>query len=110
MPETKTIEIDEIVTPGDGSSAKADRSRSAEAGVQPTPEDPFAGFKKSLGWKTRATLWVTQKFLYLKGKPWGKWVIAPIIILAVLLAIPLGLIFITVMMIRSAILSFRPSR
>lgn len=116
MPESKTIEIDEIVTPDVPSSGKADKPRSAEdrvrTGQRPPeePENPFTGFQKSLGWKTRATLWVTQKLLFLRSKSWGKWVIAPVVLLAILLAVPLGLIFITVMIIRSAFLSFRMQR
>ena len=116
MPESKTIEIDEIVTPDVPSSTHADKPKSADkkvrTGQRPIeePEDPFSGFQKSLGWKTRATLWLTQKFLFLKSQSWGKWVIVPAALLAIMLAIPLGLIFITVMLIRAVILSFRPPR
>ena len=114
MPESKTIEIDEIVTPGGTSAAKTgspqstDRSGSASrsGSKAPTPDDPFASLRKSLGWKTRATLWATQKFLYLRSKPWGKWVIVPLSLLVIILAIPLGLIFIVVLAIRSFLRSF----
>ncbi|MBK1829304.1 hypothetical protein JIN77_01070 [Verrucomicrobiaceae bacterium R5-34] len=114
MPESKTIQIDEIVTPDAPSSAKAERAKSADpkvhTGQRPPeePEDPFSGFQKSLGWKTRATLWVTQKFLYLRSRSWGKWVIAPAVLLAVMLAIPLGLLFMAAMLVRAILLSFRP--
>jgi len=113
LPETKEIQIDEIVTPDVPSSEKTDQPRPVEGKVRTgqrppeEPEDPFAGFQKNLGWKTRTTLWVTQKFLYLRSKPWGKWVIVPAVLLAIILAIPLGLIFVTVMLIRSVILSLK---
>ena len=100
LPESKTIEIDEIVTPGESSSSKADQPRSAREDAIP-PSDPFADLKRSLGWKTRATLWTTQKFIYLRSKPWGNWVIVPLVLLSILIAIPLGLIFMILLFCRS---------
>ncbi|WP_435893718.1 hypothetical protein [Oceaniferula spumae] len=116
MPDPKTIEIDEIVTPDAPSSQKADSPKSARSKVRTgqrepeAPDDPFAGFQKSLGWKTRITLWITQKFLFLRSKSWGKWVIVPAALLAITLAIPAGLAFIIWMSIKSFIRSFRSPR
>ena len=109
MRETKTIEIDEIVSPDDTSSKEATRSRSAGAdqSAAPKPDDLFAELKKSLGWKTRATLWLTQKFLYLKSKSWGIWVIVPLAILALLLALPLGILLAVFLFFRSTIKALR---
>lgn len=70
-------------------------------------EDPFANFRQSLPWKARLTITLTQWFVLLRSKNWGKFVIVPIIILGVLLVIPLGLIAILVLIIRSIFSSRR---
>ena len=109
MPESKTIEIDEIVTPeksaGDASGQDGhiplvdlNTNRSL---ITRASWDPFADFHKALPWKARLTLKLTQWFMLLRSKSWGKFVIVPIIILGVLLVIPLGLIAIFVLIIRS---------
>ena len=107
MPESKTIEIDEVVTPeksagdglGDGPVFDSDEAFNGK--------DPFADFQKALPWKARLTLGLTQWFMLLRSKSWGKFIIAPIIILGVLLVIPLGLIAIFVLIIRSIFFSRR---
>ncbi len=115
MPESKTIVIDEIVTPekppGDEPSAgkkKAARSPSNEGRPRPNaPSDnPFADFHQSLPWKARLTLRLTQWFMILRGKSWGKIVIVPAVVLGLLLALPLGLLFIFWVITRSLL---RPS-
>ena len=53
------------------------------------------------------TITLTQWFVLLRSKNWGKFVIVPIIILGVLLVIPLGLIAILVLIIRSIFSSRR---
>jgi len=79
---SKTIEIDEIVTSDETPSSKADHARSADgsAGSASKPEDPLADLKKALGWKARV------------------------------LAIPLAIIFMMVLIIRSAFRSFQSPR
>ena len=101
MPESKTIEIDEVVTPeksaGDGlGDGPVFNDNQAFTG-----SDPFADFQKALPWKARITLRLTQWFVLLRTKSWGKFVIVPIVILGLLLVIPLGLIAIFVLIIRS---------
>ncbi len=68
---------------------------------------PSPIFDKALPWKARITLKLTQWFVLLRSKSWGKFVIVPIIILGVLLVIPLGLIAILVLIIRSIFSSRR---
>lgn len=109
MPESKEIKIDEIVTADGNASSGSRRAGDSEAPPY-SSDDPLAGFKKSLGWKARATLWATQKFLYLRGKSWGKWVIVPLVFLAVLLAVPVGLLLLAAAAARAAFLSLRPPR
>jgi hypothetical protein len=115
MPESKTIEIDEIVTPekppGDEPSAgskKVDWSQSNGGASRPDAPsgNPFADFQKALPWKARLTLGLTQWFMVLRSKSWGKLVIVPAVILGLLLVIPLGLLFISWMIIRSFLRSF----
>jgi len=116
MPKSKTIEIDEIVTPdkpsGDDDSGREGWSqsttKSAGKRTQTDPSDPefssgdpFADFHKALPWKARLTLKLTSWFILLRSTSWGKFVIIPIIILGVLLVIPLGLIAIFLLMLRS---------
>jgi len=122
MPKSKTIEIDEIVTPeksaGDAFGDQQDWSTSSSGGFakktangsnpnETGGEDPFANFRQSLPWKARLTITLTQWFVLLRSKNWGKFVIVPIIILGVLLVIPLGLIAILVLIIRSIFSSRR---
>lgn len=109
MPESKTIEIDEIVSPGEstqkGRSREADTpraedtTRSGQAGYGSA--DPFADFHKALPWKARLTIRMTQWFVLLRGKSWGKFLVVPIVILAVLLAIPLALLAVFVLITRA---------
>lgn len=115
MPESKTIKIDEIVTPekprGDEPAAgnkKAARSPSDTGRPRrDAPSDnPFADFDQSLPWKARLTLRLTQWFIILRSKSWGKIVIVPAVILGLLLALPLGLLFIFWMITRSLLRSF----
>lgn len=74
--------------------------------VESAPDNPFADFQKTLPWKARLTLKATQWFMILRSKSWGKLVIVPAVILALLLAIPLGLLFFCVLIIRSFLRSF----
>ncbi len=115
MPNSKTIEIDEIVTPekspgGDScSTTNADWSQPAGKATrteEPVPSNPFADFQKALPWKARLTLKATQWFMILRSKSWGKLVIVPAVVLALLLALPLGLLFFFVLIIRSFLKSF----
>ncbi|MDG1357836.1 MAG: hypothetical protein P8P36_06555 [Akkermansiaceae bacterium] len=121
MPESKPIEIDEILTPenstGERSRARAKKPQSPDgsfggnspagsssAGSSETDFDPeklFKNFRKSLPWKARITLILTRWFMLLQSKSWGKLALIPIIILAVLLAIPLALIAFLLLVIRS---------
>jgi len=112
MPKSKTIEIDEIVAGDETSSTKAGPTRSGQDTVDPSPDhsDIFSELKKSLGWKTRATIWATQKFIHLRSKPWGNWVLVPLTLLGILLAIPLGIIFAIVIFFRTVIRSFNSPR
>lgn len=119
MPESKTIEIDEILTPeksGDESSAdsraRTGSSRGASSGKATDQggtanENPFADFHKALPWKARITLKLTQWFVLLRSKSWGKFVIIPIIILGLFLAIPVGITLVFFLIIRSL---FAPRR
>jgi len=101
MPESKTIEIDEVVTPEKSAGDGLDDGPVFDDDQAFTGNDPFADFQKALPWKARITLKLTQWFMLLRSKSWGKFVIVPIIILGVLLVIPLGLIAILVLIIRS---------
>ncbi|MGB0775198.1 MAG: hypothetical protein ACPG32_06885 [Akkermansiaceae bacterium] len=105
MPDSKTIEIDEIVTPekptGGGSSDQRESGKASENEETFGGQNPFKDFQKALPWKARITLKLTQWFMLLRSKSWGKWIIVPAILLAVLLIIPLGILFILAMMIRS---------
>ena len=121
MPKSKTIEIDEIITP-ENSGAEVHGSRnhssaSSSGGSTSAPprgnpgkngtEDanPFADFHQSLPWRARITLRLTQWFLLLRAKSWGKLVIIPIVILAVMIAIPLVFIAFILMVILMALRS-----
>ena len=122
MPKSKTIEIDEIVTPeksaGDAFGDEQDWSTSSPGGSakktangsnqrQTSSEDPFASFHQSLPWKARLTITLTQWFVLLRSKNWGKFVIVPIVILGVFLVIPLGIIACLLLLIRSIFLPRR---
>jgi hypothetical protein len=122
MPKSKTIEIDEILTPeqsgGNTRGNRQDRPTSyADASAKtsthgqgeavPESADPFAGFSQQLPWRVRITLQLTQWFILLRAKSWGKFVIIPIVILAVVLAIPLGIIALLLLAIRSVLLPRR---
>ena len=124
MPESKTIEIDEIITPGKppgdtassrSGAARRQTSRSGAAtGSAPSSADapfpsgdPFADFQRTLPWKARWTLRLTRWFMLLRGKPWGKLVIVPAVLLGIMLAIPLGLLFFFFLIIRSFLRSLR---
>jgi hypothetical protein len=127
MPKSKTIEIDEILTPGKSSGAPDDQrknrsSRWASTSKQsstdePTSDfksskganshDPFSQFQQSLPWKARITLFLTRWFVILRNKSWGKLVIVPLIIVALLLAIPLGLIALCLFIIHTLFFSRR---
>lgn len=117
MPDSKTIEIDEIVPAeksGGGDAPSRNRTRSGAAsgsaapGFDPTSSaNPFADLENSLPWKARWTLRLTRWFMLLRSKPWGKLVIVPAVILGLLLALPLGLLFFCVLIIRSFLRSFR---
>ena len=115
MPDSKTIEIDEIVTPekhpGDEPSTgkkKADWSQSDGGASRPDASsgNPFADFQKALPWKARLTLGLTRWFMILRSKSWGKLVIVPAVILGLIIALPLGLLFVIWMIIRSFLRSF----
>ena len=121
MPESKPIEIDEILTPesstGERSRARAKKPQSpggSLGGNSPTstgstdssetdldPEKLFKNFRKSLPWKARIPLILTRWFMLLRSRSWGKLALIPIIILAVLLAIPLALIAFLLLVVRS---------
>lgn len=119
MPESKTIEIDEILTPeksgsepsGDSrastGSSRGSNSRKAGANEGAAQENPFADFHKALPWKARITLKLTQWFVLLRAKTWGKFIIIPIIILGLILAIPAGITLVFFLIIRSL---FAPQR
>lgn len=107
MPESKTIEIDEVVTPEKSAGDGLGDGPVFDSTEAFTSNDPFADFQKALPWKTRLTLRLTQWFMLLRSKSWGKFVIVPIIILGLLLVIPLGLIAIFVLIIRSIFFSRR---
>jgi len=101
MPEGKTIEIDEVVTPEKSAGDSLGGDPVFDGDEAFNSNDPFADFQKALPWKARLTLKLTQWFMLLRSKSWGKLIIAPVIILGVLLVIPLGLIAIFVLIIRS---------
>ncbi|MGB2403648.1 MAG: hypothetical protein ACPIA7_09600 [Akkermansiaceae bacterium] len=122
MPKSKTIEIDEILTPGKAPGARTDQRKNRSSSVsdgtskkdsahEPPNEakaskhtegnDPFSQFQQSLPWKARITLCLTQWFVLLRSKSWGKLVIVPLIILAVLLVVPLGLIALCLLIINT---------
>lgn len=107
MPESKTIEIDEIVTPDgspDNDPKQTEKSGAFDSSQAPAG-NPFSDMEKMLPWKARWTLRITRWFMLLRSKPWGKWIILPVIILTVLLAIPVGMILILTLIIRSLIKS-----
>lgn len=109
MPDPKTIEIDEIVT----ADPSADDDNRAHQGPPSGPEmpefasgNPFSDLEKSLPWRARWTLRLTRWLMLLRSKPWGKFILIPAIAVGLLLAIPLGLIFFSVLAIRSLLRSF----
>ncbi len=99
MPQSKTIEIDEVLPNGEGIPTSSNPQR------EPNSENPFSDFTKNLPWKAKLTLKLTSWFILLKSKPWGRWVTVPAIILAILLAVPLGFLAILYFSIRSIIRS-----
>jgi len=122
MPKSKTIEIDEIVTPeksaGDAFGDQQDWSSSSPSGStkktangsntrETGGEDPFANFRQSLPWKARITLSLTQWFVLLRSKSWGNLVIVPVVVLGVLLAIPLAITAFFLLLVRSIFLPRR---
>lgn len=101
MPEREpiTVEIDEVLPANNGEDFKsAHPTRSAGSAGSSKKRDeasgaqPFPDLASSLGWKARITLLLTQWLLILRTKSWGKWVLAPLVILLILLAIPLAMI------------------
>jgi len=87
MPKTKTIVVDEILPPDKGrASSNEGHHKKKTKTPNGSTADPFS----KLGWKAKFTLWVTQTFLILRNKSYGKWIIGPVVILVVLLAIPLA--------------------
>lgn len=107
MPESKTIEIDEIVTPEkSGENDPSARSATASGSAAASDPNPFADFHKALPWKARLTLRLTQWFMLLRSKSWGNWVIVPAVVLALLLVIPLGALFFCILVLRSLLRSF----
>ena len=102
MPKTKTIEIDEILPADGGEKMKGAASSSDQA----FSNQPFPDLTSGLGWKARITLTLTQWFLLLRSKSWGKWVIGPAVVLLVLLAIPMVLLGIFALIVASALRSF----
>ena len=119
MPKSKTIEIDEIVTPeksaGDafgvnkiGPILTGGFAKQTDQGSNPEQAGrPLRRFPQGTALESPLTLKLTQWFMLLRSKSWGKFVIVPIIILGVLLVIPLGLIAILVLIIRSIFSSRR---
>lgn len=99
MPKTKTIEIDEILPADSGENVKDAASSSDQA----FSNQPFPDLASGLGWKARITLTLTQWFLILRSKSWGKWVIGPVVVMLVILAIPLALLGIFALMLISMI-------
>ena len=121
MPDSKTIEIDEIITPdksagGSQGSAKGDppnftgssKHASPEAdGADFDPDKLFSNLHKSLPWKARLTLTLTRWFMLLRSKSWGIFILVPLIMLAIFLAIPVVIIVIIAMTARAL---FSPRR
>lgn len=120
MPKSKTIEVDEILTPGESAGeANSPHNKTHSGSGSGSGDIPFGtdasfdpasmikDFQKSLPWKARLTLKLTSWFILLRGKRWGKLVIIPAVILAALLAIPLGLIAAVWLILRSFLRSFR---
>lgn len=116
MPESKTIDIDEILTPekaagGKQGAPKRDPATSAGSsarggstaadGEDFDPDKLFSHLHKSLPWKARITLSLTRWFMLLRSKSWGVFVLVPLIMLAILLAIPLVVIAIVAITVRS---------
>ncbi|NWK56157.1 hypothetical protein HW115_11095 [Verrucomicrobiaceae bacterium N1E253] len=130
MPDdkVKTIEIDEVLPADGGEGMKSARHHTGKgSGKKPRsggtngpdsgpsgmptegPDAPFPDLRSSLGWKARVTLALTQGFLFLRSKSWGKWVIAPAIFLLILIAIPVA-IFGMLILIITSILRPQPRR
>lgn len=113
MPKAKTIEIDEIL-PADGGEHPANPHSSDDrvqrGRTQAFSDQPMPDLAAGLGWKTRLTLKFTQWFLFLRSKSYGKWIIGPVVILAILLAIPLAMLAGLSLIILSILRSFNPSR
>ncbi|MFK7909389.1 MAG: hypothetical protein AB8F34_02185 [Akkermansiaceae bacterium] len=104
MPKSKTIEIDEVITaeqPADDGLSSRGKTSSGSSTPPFSSDNPFADLEKSLPWKARWTLKLTRWFMFLRSKAWGKVVIVPAVILGVLLAIPMGVLLIVFLVIRS---------
>ena len=110
--KSKTIEIDEIL-PADGrGESSSGTPKSANKNQDFTsPEQPFPDLGAALGWKARLTLLLTQWFLILRSKSWGKWIIGPLVVLVILLAIPLAMLAVFGLIIASILRPlFQPRR
>ena len=104
MPETKTktIEIDEVLPADSGGEASSGMPNQEST----SRDQPFPDLGASLGWKAKLTLFLTQWFLILRSKSWGKWVIGPLVVLLILLAIPIALLAIFGLLVISIFRSF----
>lgn len=120
MPEPKTIEVDEILpAPSSGKDSKHIHSHRGQShhskenqttNPEPTANNPFPDIASALGWKARLTLKLTQSFLYLRRKRWGKWVMGPLVIFTILLAIPLAIIALFGLFLISILRAFFPPK
>jgi len=123
MPDSKTIEIDEVIPPKKGAqrqTSQRDRAKEASkdyttgqaprSSSSPDTDPPFPDIASTLGWKARIMFMLTQWFLVLRSKPWGKWVIGPVIVLGILLAVPLALITILAVFIIALLRPFLAPR
>jgi hypothetical protein len=101
MPKTKTIVIDEVLpadsksTPSGRKGTRRDKKQHEKQhdhhnGQNPdfAQDPPLTG----MGWKTKLTLWLTQTFLILRSKSYGKWIIVPVVVLIIFLAVPLAIL------------------
>jgi len=105
VPKSKTIVIDEILPAGEDGNPHPHKPNNPNP--QPdNSDDPLSDFTRRLPWKARLTLKLTSWFIFLRSKSWGKWIIAPAIILALLLIIPLSLIAIIFLILKSFLSSF----
>ncbi|MGJ8676492.1 MAG: hypothetical protein ACSHX0_03145 [Akkermansiaceae bacterium] len=111
MPESKTIQIDEITSPKDqGGGAKNPRNQGSKKQQQKPHSRKTPSPGVGLGWKALLTLKVTQWFLRIKNKSYAKWVIVPAVILAILLIIPVAALAILWFIIKSIFAPVRTQR